>query len=275
MDPDPLCSTKKRPADEVVCSTSLQDESSVDVKTSTSNAANEEVIDDLGSVNFQQEEPQEPCPKKPRLSKKELLLQAKARLKEAQEKRNSLLETLEVVEKKAKEKEELHNFAEDYDAYDAYYYEYEYHIPPVTGAKESLLITEIDTIGPAEKLRFVQQGQQPQDENIPSFCMEDVLKVVNARKQRAMTQSPTCASGSVPPTDLASGRATPSNSNGKEPSSATANAPKSLPNGPLQSQRYSTNSPSFAPTNHLPNNGGQHHQHHRINQGHHGPPRPQ
>ena len=118
-----------------------------------------------------------PATKKPKLSKKELLLQAKLRLKEAQEKKKALQDRLE--EQKAKEQQEEaaseqaeQTQYEEYGAYEDDYY-YEYHIPPVTGATDSLLITNITNIGPPEKVRFIVNKWD---------CIESVMKVIQERK---------------------------------------------------------------------------------------------
>ncbi|CAB9513079.1 expressed unknown protein [Seminavis robusta] len=110
-----------------------------------------------------------PCVKKPKLTRKELLEQAKARLKEAQEKKKML--QLQLEEEQA-EQAAAFSMDEDYFYYD---YEYEYHIPPVTGSTDSLLITHIESTGPTEKVRF-----KIEDEN---SCIEAVMKVITNRRR--------------------------------------------------------------------------------------------
>ena len=115
------------------------------------------------------------------LSKKELLLQAKLRLKEAQEKKKKALQERLEEEQKAKDADNLPATAEedayeDYDAYADEYY-YDYHIPPVSGAGDSLLMTDISQHCPPEKVYFIVDPQRD--------CIASVLKVMKERKVQA------------------------------------------------------------------------------------------
>ncbi|CAB9528540.1 expressed unknown protein [Seminavis robusta] len=115
---------------------------------------------------------QAPCVKKPKLTRKELLEQAKARLREAQEKKKLLQQKLE-EEQAEQQATSTTSMNEDYFYY--HEYDYEYHIPPVTGSKDSLLITHIESTGPAEKVRF-----QKEDEH---SCIEAVMTIITNRRR--------------------------------------------------------------------------------------------
>jgi hypothetical protein len=131
-------------------------------------------------------EEQEPCRKRPKLSKKELLEQAKARLREAQKKKESLLKNLEEEKTKEAEVAQPDEYYEEYD----YDYYYTYHIPPVTGSKDSLLITNVASTGPPEKVRFEEEKQA---------CIEELLKTLTNRRRTLSPVNPAPTGNWNPP----------------------------------------------------------------------------
>jgi len=147
--------------------------------------------------------------KKQKLSKKELLYQAKLRLKEAQDKKKALQERLE--QQKAREEEAAAVVAaaatearttdtidqddgEDYDEYKAQYeedYYYDYHLPPVTGATDSLLVKHIPSMGPSDKLFFIDSPDDQHD------CIQTVLQVMKERKMNVAMSSSAAAAAAA------------------------------------------------------------------------------
>jgi len=180
---------KKRSSEEV----------EAEAEATTAETANDPLVQEEDQLSQDSQEVdddvQPPCAKKPKLSRKELLEQAKARLKEAQEKQKSLLERLEEEKTKPPDEQQSQagedeasgeydqeDYDPDYDEYDDYYYGYEYHVPPVTGARESLLLTNLERTGPADKVRFITLP--PDSNNKPQLsCIEAVLQVINGRRR--------------------------------------------------------------------------------------------
>lgn len=165
------CAGKKRTAEGIMHGTGSA--------TSATNSARGREDNDL----THDEQSQQRSAKKPKLSKKEMLLAAKARLKEAQEKQKSLLQSLQ--EQKQKEQEQQKQDGEGvedtnnsssckYNDDTYYYYEYMYHIPPVTGSRDTLVVTDITSTGPEEKVRFLPEKQ---------VGIESLMRVIQSRSR--------------------------------------------------------------------------------------------